>query len=263
MAEDDEIEGRGDDKRNRLQYSRNIPRLSSPSRRKLPLRNNFVSSNSGPKAATLSSSASLLSPSRHLPKKNLAKSTPLSYEGQDRSRSPLRGRSNEHSVSQGGAAANVCRTGTSGYTTSLSSSSLSSPLPFSNTMTAKSRYDILPILTSSGESVFEVGLEGTAVQSSISPSSSQEHRLPVFRLPTVTSLEFVNRIPRDDSVYEKAQKQREKAEFEHMKKHLGLSTQEIRELEQVLGKCGPRWRRSGTCCRLTFRFALLCMNRAS
>jgi hypothetical protein len=57
---------------------------------------------------------------------------------------------------------------------------------------AKVKFDLLPILTSSGESAFEVGL------SKVPPPS--KHLLPVFRLPTVTSTDFINRIPRDDTV---------------------------------------------------------------
>lgn len=211
LADDDD--DNNDEVEDDMRHNRIGQQFTSPSRRKLPLRNNFLTSSNASKAGI---TMSLSSPSRHLPKRALAKSTPLPHGAKDRGSSPSRRKW-----------ANL----TAGSTSLSSTSSVS----LSTGLTAKAKYDILPILTSTGESVFEVGLDKPVALSAIS-SSSQEHKLPVFRLPTVTSLEFVNRIPRDDTMYEKALRQREKEEFEYMKKQLGLSTQEIRELEQVLGK---------------------------
>jgi hypothetical protein len=98
----------------------------------------------------------------------------------------------------------------------------------------RAKFDLLPILTNTGESVFEVGLN---VPASVPPDSGPEHVLPVFRLPTVTSTaEYVNRIPREDTIEEKLFRRREEEEFSVMKRVLGLSTQEIVELEQLLGE---------------------------
>ena len=113
-------------------------------------------------------------------------------------------------------------------------------LPFMQTAKqTKAKFDLLPILTNSGETVFEVGLNPPLAQSKKGSSDNQrppEHLLPVFRLPTVTSTDFINRIPRDDNDREKELRRREEEEFEVMKQTLGLSTPEIIEMEHLLGK---------------------------
>jgi len=105
---------------------------------------------------------------------------------------------------------------------------------------AKAKFDLLPILASSGETVFEVGLNPPPGHTKKGDKSSTqrppEHLLPVFRLPAVTSTDFINRIPRSDNDMEKELRRREEEEFEVMKQKLGLSTAEILEMEHLLGE---------------------------
>lgn len=165
------------------------PITQSPPRKKLPLRNNYLSPEAGGR-----------------------KKRPRVSGADPVSSSPVRHDSNKGSVE-------VPKT-------------VLDALPFiPPATTTKAKFDLLPILTYSGETAFEVGLNPP-------PQSNQppEHMLPVFRLPTVTSTDFVNRIPRDDNDQEKTLRKKEEEEFEAMKDYLGLTTKEVLEMEHMLGE---------------------------
>ena len=82
---------------------------------------------------------------------------------------------------------------------------------------------VIPILSSTGEPVFEVGLNG---------SSTNEHVLPVFRLPQVDdSAEFVNRIPTELTQMEAEREEENRADDEALAASLGLSMSELAEFQ--------------------------------
>mmetsp|Transcript_7644 Transcript_7644/g.22079 ORF Transcript_7644/g.22079 Transcript_7644/m.22079 type:complete len:1139 (-) Transcript_7644:33-3449(-) len=89
--------------------------------------------------------------------------------------------------------------------------------------TPRTRVEMLPVLANTGEAALEVGLKDFM------------HTLPVFKLPKVTNkATFVNRIPREESAAERKAKAREQEEVEYMKERLGLTGEELRELEEDL-----------------------------
>jgi len=131
----------------------------------------------------------------------------------------------------------------------------------------------VPILTTSGELPFEVGLqsysfahatpafpsssEGTALSISSRPgcssvdggagpgvnsSSGGQRIMPVFSLPTVgAEAKFVRRIPREDTAAEKAAREAEAAELLAMKEALGVTDTDLWDLEQeTLAMLGGR-----------------------
>jgi hypothetical protein len=98
--------------------------------------------------------------------------------------------------------------------------------------------DLMPVLTSSGEGVFEVGLNS---------GDGSEHVLPVFRLPKVNDeVEFVNRIPTEPTKEEMKKMDEEKEDEEMLAAALGLSEEELAEFEMevevLTGKEGHRSR---------------------
>ncbi len=83
---------------------------------------------------------------------------------------------------------------------------------------------VVPILSSTGEPVFEVGLNG---------SSANEHILPVFRLPQVdeSTADFVNRIPTELNALEAEREEEEERDDEELAASLGLSLEELAEFQ--------------------------------
>jgi hypothetical protein len=82
---------------------------------------------------------------------------------------------------------------------------------------------VVPILSSTGEPVFEVGLNG---------SSTAEHILPVFRLPQVDdSAEFVNRIPTELTENEAEREAENREDDAALAASLGLSVEELVEFQ--------------------------------
>jgi hypothetical protein len=84
---------------------------------------------------------------------------------------------------------------------------------------------VVPILSSTGEPVFEVGLNGS--------SSASEHILPVFRLPQVdeSTADFVNRIPTELNAVEAEREEEEERDDEELAASLGLSLEELAEFQ--------------------------------
>ena len=82
---------------------------------------------------------------------------------------------------------------------------------------------VVPILSSTGEPVFEVGLNG---------SSAQEHILPVFKLPQVDdNTEFVNRIPTELNALEAEREEEDNRDDEELAASLGLTVEELTEFQ--------------------------------
>jgi len=82
---------------------------------------------------------------------------------------------------------------------------------------------VVPILSSNGEPVFEVGLNG---------SSAAEHVLPVFRLPQVDdNASFVNRIPTELTEVEAEREEESRADDEALAESLGLTVEELVEFQ--------------------------------
>jgi hypothetical protein len=82
---------------------------------------------------------------------------------------------------------------------------------------------VVPILSSTGEPVFEVGLNG---------SSTAEHILPVFRLPQVDdTANFVNRIPTELTAVQAERDQESREDDEALAASLGLSVEELVEFQ--------------------------------
>ena len=108
--------------------------------------------------------------------------------------------------------------------------------------TNRTRMDTLPILTTTGELPFEIGLEPTMSTGGGGgggggePGAPVPKAMPVFSLPAVgENVRFVRRIPRPDRPEEARARQAEAMELEHMKVTLGLTDRELMELEAELG----------------------------
>jgi hypothetical protein len=89
---------------------------------------------------------------------------------------------------------------------------------------AQAKVDLMPILTNTGESPFEVGLN--------SSTPGVQHVLPVFRLPSIKAdATFVNTIPviSEPSPEELRVKQRQEQETLQLKARLGLTDAEMKE----------------------------------
>ena len=83
---------------------------------------------------------------------------------------------------------------------------------------------VVPILSSTGEPVFEVGLNG---------SSTAEHVLPVFRLPQVdeSTANFLNRIPTELTEVQAERELENRQDDEALAESLGLSMEELIEFQ--------------------------------
>ena len=82
---------------------------------------------------------------------------------------------------------------------------------------------VIPILSSTGEPVFEVGLNG---------SSTAEHILPVFRLPQVDeTASFVNRIPTELTEVQAEREAENREDDQALAESLGLSMEELIEFQ--------------------------------
>ena len=88
---------------------------------------------------------------------------------------------------------------------------------------------LLPILSSTGDPVFEVGLHS---------GDGSEHMLPVFRLPQVGSgSQFLNRMPREALGDEEAQRMHEDEEDEALAaSQLGLTEEELAEFDEEVAE---------------------------
>jgi hypothetical protein len=87
--------------------------------------------------------------------------------------------------------------------------------------------DQLPILTTSGDLPFEIGLHGD--------ETSKPRLMPVFLLPEVSSkAKFIRRIPKEDTAAEAAARKEEKEELMAMKRALNLGDEDLLELEEEL-----------------------------
>jgi hypothetical protein len=134
---------------------------------------------------------------------------------------------------------NLGRRGARRSTVPESSSYMASSLS-SNSRSTSNRIrggiDLLPILTSSGEGVFEVGLNNG--------DGSSEAVLPVFRLPQVNEqVQFINRIPTEPTLEEIQQAEEDRQDGEMVADVLGLTEEELAEFEMevdiISGKAAP------------------------
>ena len=96
----------------------------------------------------------------------------------------------------------------------------------------RSNIDLMPILTSSGDGVFEVGLNH---------ADSSSHVLPVFRLPGVDeTVTFVNRIPTEPTEAEVKRIEEDRKDEAALASQLGLTEEELAEfemeVEQITGQ---------------------------
>lgn len=98
----------------------------------------------------------------------------------------------------------------------------SDPLSNNNLPLLRTNLDILPVLTNSGETPFEVGLDVGS-----SPIQQQQHVLPIFRLPTVNASANVL-AAKEVEVLEEDRERKQASEA------LGLTLEEIATLEAEL-----------------------------
>ena len=98
----------------------------------------------------------------------------------------------------------------------------------------------LPILTKTGESVFEVG-----ARFDDNNNTPKVGVIPVFSLPSVSfDSAFVNRIPRESNPNEILARQKEKEEVLRMQEQLGLTEADLMDLEAELGMQNANERQS-------------------
>ena len=87
----------------------------------------------------------------------------------------------------------------------------------------RSNIDLMPMLTSTGDGVFEVGLNH---------ADSSGHVLPVFRLPSVDeTVTFINRIPTEPTEEEAKRIEEDRKDEEALASQLGLTEEELAEFE--------------------------------